>query len=77
MHSRMLRELADVLAEPFSIVFRTSLSEGSLPTQWKVANVTPVFKKGDKSKPGNYRPISLTSILCKMMEKIIRDAVIK
>ena len=45
------------------------------PSQWKEANVTPIFKKGDKRNPGNYRPVSLTSIPCKIMEKIIRDKI--
>jgi hypothetical protein len=75
MHPRVLREMADVLAEPLAAVFRKSLSEGTLPTQWKEANVTPIFKKGSKSALGNYRPVSLTSIPCKIMEKIIRNSV--
>ena len=44
---------------------------------WKDANVSPIFKKGEKSNPGNYRPISLTSIVCKLMESIIRDEIMK
>lgn len=75
MHPKVLRELSDVIAEPLADVFRKSLKEGTLPHQWKVANVTPLFKKGDKSKAGNYRPVSLTSIPCKIMEKVIRDSV--
>ena len=51
-----------------------TLSEGKLPDQWKCANVTPLFKKGARGNPSNYRPVSLTSIPCKVMEKIIRDA---
>lgn len=75
MHPRVLKELADVVFEPLADVFRKSLSEGIVPTQWKEANVTPLFKKGSKSVPGNYRPVSLTSIPCKLMEKIIRNSV--
>ena len=41
-------------------------NEGRVPKEWKLANVTPLFKKGDKSDPGNYRPVSLTSITCKI-----------
>jgi hypothetical protein len=74
VHPRILRELADELAKPLATVFRTSLCEGVLPRQWKDANVTPLFKKGDKSRPGNYRPVSLTSITCKIMEKVVRDS---
>ena len=47
-----------------------------VPTDWKHANVTPIFKKGDKSDPGNYRPISLTSQICKVLESILRDNIV-
>ena len=46
-------------------------------SEWKLANVTPLFKKGDKSNPGDYRPISLTSVVCKLMESILRDKIVK
>ncbi len=46
-----------------------------MPQDWKEANVTPIYKKGTKSSPGNYRPVSLTSISCKLMESILRDAI--
>ena len=74
MHPRVLKELSEQLAEPLTYVFKVSISEGVLPEQWKQANVTPLFKKGNKSDPNNYRPVSLTSIPCKMLEKIVRDA---
>ena len=51
-----------------------SLSEGKLPSAWKIAEVKPIFKKGDKSNPGNYRPVSLTPIVCRIFESFIRDA---
>ena len=54
-----------------TLVFQYSLNTGSLPSAWKLANVTPVYKKGDKTLAGNYRPVSLTSIACKMLEHII------
>ena len=69
----VLKELADELSEPLSELFQKSMSEGTLPKVWKEANVTPLFKKGKKSKANNYRPVSLTCILCKIMESIIRD----
>jgi exonuclease III len=77
IHPRILQELADELAAPLTYVFKTSLNEGVLPAQWKWANVTPLFKKGSKSKPENYRPVSLTSIPCKLMEKLVRDELFK
>ena len=72
----VLNELAEQLCEPIAILFQRSMNEGTLPKSWKDANVTPLFKKGQKSKPNNYRPVSLTCILCKIMEAIIRDVVV-
>ena len=53
------------------ILFTQSFNSGELPNDWLTANITPVFKKGDKSNPSNYRPISLTSLCCKLMEHIL------
>ena len=74
IHPRVLRELADVIADPLKQIFDKSLSEGKLPSEWKDAEVRPIFKKGDKTAPGNYRPVSLTSVVCKVFESFIRDA---
>ena len=71
----ILKELEDGLAPVLTHVFRRSLAEGTCPEDWKLANVTPIFKKGAKSDPGNYRPVSLTSVACKMMESVLRDAI--
>ena len=57
---------------PFlQFIFTQSLNEGILPSDWLKANITPIYKKGDRSVPTNYRPISLTSVCCKIMEHII------
>ena len=77
VHPRVLREAADELAIPLTMLFNKSLEEGRLPQIWKDATVTPIFKKGDRSSPGNYRPVSLTCILCKLMESLVRDKVIE
>jgi len=77
MHPQVLRELTDVVAEPLSIIFERSWRTGEVPEDWRKANVTPVFKKGKKEDPGNYRPVSLTSILGRMMEKLILEVTIK
>ncbi len=55
------------------MLFQKSYNTGETPSDWKNANVTPIFKKGKKCKASNYRPVSLTSIVCKLMESIIKD----
>ena len=75
-HPQLLKELAEEISEPLSNIFQKSLSEGTLPTDWKEAQITPLFKKGSKQDPGNYRPVSLTSVVCKILESVIRDKVI-
>ena len=72
----VLQEVKDQISLPLTIIFNLSITEGKVPKDWKLANVTPVFKKGSKSAPGNYRPISLTCILCKVMKSLLREAMI-
>ena len=64
---RVLHSLADVLSIPLAMVYTRCLSEGTVPPEWKRANITPIYKKGSKGSPGNYRPVSLTYVLCKVM----------
>ena len=77
IHPRILKEMADELAYPITEIFRKSIESGKLPQHWLDAVITPIFKKGDRSKAVNYRPVSLTSVLCKVLEKIITTAMIK
>jgi len=77
MHPRVLRDLADVIAEPLFIIFERSWRTGEGPEDWRKASVTPIFKKGKKEDPGNYRPVSLTSIPGKAMEQLILEGIIK
>ena len=69
IHPRVLYETHNVIARPLFLIFRRSLEFGTLPTDWKLA----VHKKGSKSDSGNYRPISLTSVWCKILESLVRD----
>uniref|UniRef100_A0A8B9I2Q1 Reverse transcriptase domain-containing protein n=1 Tax=Anser brachyrhynchus TaxID=132585 RepID=A0A8B9I2Q1_9AVES len=71
IHPRVLRELAEELAEPLSIIYRQSWLSGEVPVDWRLANVMPIYKKGRRADPGNYRPVSLTSVPGKLMEQII------
>jgi ribonucleases P/MRP protein subunit RPP40 len=72
----LLKKLADEIAWPQSKVMRSSLREGAVPEDWRTTNVTPIFKKGARSDPGNYRPISLTSVVCRLMESIVKDHIV-
>ena len=77
-HPRVLRECAEELSTPLSIIFNKSLHESHLPHQWKEAEVRAIYKnKGKRTEPGNYRPISLTSVIGKVMESIIRDDLVQ
>ena len=57
-HPRILKELCNELAYPFKDFFNKCMKDGCIPSAWKKAEVKPIFKKGDKSSPGNYRPVS-------------------
>ena len=73
IHPRVLRELANELCYPLKYLFDKTIVAGKIPKEWKIAEVRPIFKKGDKNTPGNYRPVSLTPIICKLFEGFIRD----
>ncbi|KAL8587797.1 hypothetical protein ACOMHN_021015 [Nucella lapillus] len=72
---RLLQTVAEQLAPALTTLFRTSLETGQVPQDWKHALVQPVYKKGDRSTAANYRPISLTSVCCKVMEHIVRTGI--
>ena len=74
--STVFKSCAEALAWPLTVLFRKSINTGEIPQQWKQAIITPIFKKGSKVKPGNYRPVSLTSQCCKILERIIRKHII-
>jgi hypothetical protein len=76
LHPRVLRETADLTARLLTIIFQKSLDKGELPSVWKRAVVSPIFKSGKREIPANYRPISLTSIPCKILESIISDHIL-
>ena len=74
--AHLLKLGASELAPALTLLFQATLHQGRIPHEWKSAYVSPIFKKGDKSKASNYRPISLTSIVCKVIEHIIHSQII-
>ena len=77
IHPRLLQETAKAVSIPLEIIFNLSLNSGECPTDWRTANVTPIHKKGSRTDPGNYRPVSLTSQVCKVLEAIVRKHIIE
>ncbi|GAB0205127.1 mitochondrial enolase superfamily member 1 [Grus japonensis] len=70
IHSRVLRELVEVLMKPLSIIYQQSWLNGEVPVDWRLANVPPIYKKGQKEDLGNYRPVSLALVLSTIMDQI-------
>ena len=69
----LLKLLRDEVATPLTILFRKSIDEGRIPDDWRKINVTPIYKKGSRAEPGNYRPVSLTSVIGKLLERIVKN----
>ena len=65
--AKLLKEIVKQISTPLAKLFNLSLEEGIVPSEWKEANITLLFKKGSRNKPDNYRPMSLTSLVCKLL----------
>ena len=74
---KLLKEIVEQISTPLANIFNFLLEEGIVPSEWKEANITPLFKKGLRNKPENYRPVSLTSFVCKLLETLIRDLMVE
>ncbi len=73
-HPLFLRKTAKAISTPLEIIFNKSLETGTIPDDWKSAKISAIYKnKGSKKTAGNFRPISLTSVVCKVLETIIRN----
>jgi len=74
---RLLLRIKDQISYPLFLLFRKSLDEGTVPTDWELFNVSPIFTKGSRNLAENYRPVSLTSVICKLFESIMRDTMVR
>ena len=74
---RMLRETSEQISDPLEIFFIKSIEIKQIPKEWKLAKVSALYTKGNRSLAGNYRPVSLTSVVCKVLERMVRDHIIK
>ena len=74
---RILKELVDLLSEPITLILHKMYENGELPHDWKFANISPIFKKGSRSLAENYHPISLTSVVCKLMEVFVKRVIMQ
>ena len=72
----LLVHIQDEVSLPISILFNKSMSEGKIPEDWRRANIVPLFKAGCRNKPENFRPVSLTSQICKLFESLMRDDIV-
>ena len=72
---KILKTCANELADAYRLLFQASLNQGVVPDDWKDASVVPLFKKGDRSRAVNYRPVSLTSISSKLLEHIVHSSI--
>ena len=70
---KILKETVEQISTPLAHAFNMSLQEGIVSLEWKEATIIPLFKKGSRNKSVNYRPASLTSVICKLLETMIRD----
>src|SRR5664279_3607795 len=73
LHPHLLKSCANNPAKPLKMIYQKSVQTGKIPQDWKMADISPIFKKGLKTDPRNYRPVSLTSVPCKIMESLIKD----
>jgi len=77
VHPHVLSKSPAACAVPLALIFERSLKSGQIPDGWRVANITALHKKGSRLDPCNYRPVSLTSLLSKVLERIVRDSILE
>ena len=72
---QVLKECCKELLEPLYNIINCSINTGKVPREWKRADIVPIYKSGNKQEPLNYRPVSLTSVVCKICEIMIKKTV--
>eukprot|EP00061_Rhincodon_typus_P002390 g17428.t1 len=75
LHPRVLKEIAKEIVEALVVIFEESLESRRVPEEWKITNVTPLFKNRVRQKMENYRPIILTSVVGKILKSIVKDEI--
>ena len=75
MHPQILIELVDLVSKPLALLLNKTMDEGCIQQDWKMAYVSSIFKKAARNKAENYRPVSLTSIVCKLMESFVKNLI--
>jgi hypothetical protein len=74
---KLLLELYEEVSQPLCLIFNKSMEESVVPQDWRIANACPIYKHGSRSQAENYRPVSLTSQVCKVFETLVRDSIVK
>ena len=74
---KLLQQCEDQIVPVLAMIYRKSMKDGQVPEEWRQANVVPTFKKGSKMAAGNYRPVSLTCVSCKLLESILKDNIMQ
>lgn len=77
IHGKLLYEIRQEISKPLAHLFTLSIAVGTVPQDWRDANVIPLFKKGSKSQAQNYRPVSLLSIVGKLLESILKEKLVE
>ena len=75
IHYQIWIELVDLVSKPLALLLKKTMDEGCIPQDLKMVYLSPIFKKGARNKAENYRPISLMSIVCKLMESFVKDSI--
>ena len=75
IYSQILIELVDLVSKPLALLLNKTMVEGGIPQDWKMTYVSPIFKKEARNKAENYRPLTLTSIVCKLMESFVKNSI--